>query len=175
MRRMPSVTVIKVNGSSTATWKSWLANIRVIAMVPTNPITVPANANRKPWVRINRIRSTSCAPSATRTPISRVRWLTEKETTPYIPSAEIATLEPEVRDFDPALALDGGADGLDFYRRLATDAPAFLKVGGRLILELGDGQAADVSGLLGEHGWAVDAVEKDYSGRERILIARRGD
>ena len=60
---------------------------------------------------------------------------------PYIPSAEIATLQPEVRDFDPRGALDGGADGLDFYRRLAAEAAAFLKPGGRVMLEFGDGQA----------------------------------
>ena len=94
---------------------------------------------------------------------------------PYIPSAEIATLEPEVRDFDPALALDGGADGLDFYRRLVTEGANFIKHGGRLMLELGDGQASDVKALAEAGGWNVDAVEKDYTGRERILIARRND
>ena len=60
---------------------------------------------------------------------------------PYIPSAEIATLEPEVSDFDPRGALDGGADGLDFYRRLATEAKPFLKPDGKIMLEFGDGQA----------------------------------
>jgi release factor glutamine methyltransferase len=94
---------------------------------------------------------------------------------PYIPNAEIPSLQPEVRDFDPVLALDGGVDGLDFYRRLATDCSTFLKPGGRLMVEFGDGQAAAVADLLTPHGWSVDAVEKDYSGRERILIARRAD
>jgi release factor glutamine methyltransferase len=94
---------------------------------------------------------------------------------PYIPSAEISTLQPEVRDFDPIVALDGGADGLEFYRRLAMESPAFLKPGGRLMLELGDGQAAAAAALLSPPVWTVEAVEKDYSGRERILIARRGD
>jgi methylase of polypeptide subunit release factors len=60
---------------------------------------------------------------------------------PYIPSAEIATLQPEVRDFDPRAALDGGADGLDFYRLLAAEAKPFLKPGGKIMLEFGDGQA----------------------------------
>lgn len=92
---------------------------------------------------------------------------------PYIATAEIATLEPEVRDHDPGLALDGGADGLDFYRRLALEAGKHLNPGGRLMLEFGEGQGAAVSALLERSGWAVEAVEKDYSGRERILIARR--
>ena len=94
---------------------------------------------------------------------------------PYIASAEIETLEPEVRDFDPRLALDGGADGLDFYRRLAVETGSRLNSGGKLMLELGDGQAGAVSELLTQHGWTVEGVLKDYPGRERILIARRNE
>lgn len=94
---------------------------------------------------------------------------------PYIPSAEIKTLQPEVRDHDPRQALDGGADGLDFYRRLAVESGSRLKAGGRIMLELGDGQGGAVSELLTQHGWTVESVLKDYSGRGRILIARRGD
>ncbi len=56
---------------------------------------------------------------------------------PYIPSAEIETLEPEVRDFDPRLALDGGADGLEFYRLIASQAAAFLKPAGKIMVEFG--------------------------------------
>ena len=94
---------------------------------------------------------------------------------PYIPSDEIATLDPEVRDFDPRLALDGGVDGLDFYRRLASEGRTRLKPAGKVMLELGDGQNADVSGLFTKAGWTVEPVLKDYTGRERILIARLGD
>src|SRR6185295_18826821 len=60
---------------------------------------------------------------------------------PYIALAELETLEPEVRDHDPRAALDGGIDGLAFYRRLAAEARSFLKPTGRLMLEFGDGQA----------------------------------
>jgi release factor glutamine methyltransferase len=94
---------------------------------------------------------------------------------PYIPSAEIETLQPEVREHDPRQALDGGADGLDFYRRLAAEAGSRLKPAGRLMLELGDGQGRAVSELLTQHGWTVVSVLKDYSARARILIARRGE
>jgi release factor glutamine methyltransferase len=94
---------------------------------------------------------------------------------PYIPSAEIETLQPEVRDHDPRPALDGGEDGLDFYRRLAAEAGPRLETGGRLMLEHGDGQSGAVSELLTQHGWTVENALKDYSGRGRILIARRGD
>lgn len=94
---------------------------------------------------------------------------------PYIPAAEIATLDPEVRDFDPRLALDGGADGLDFYRRLADQARARMKRGGRMVLEFGDGQHGDISALLVAAGWTVETLCKDFAGKERIVIARAGD
>jgi release factor glutamine methyltransferase len=94
---------------------------------------------------------------------------------PYISSAEIATLDPEVRDHDPRLALDGGADGLDFYRRQAREAGAFLLPGGRIMVELGDGQAAAVKSLFEQQKWVVEAVKADYSKRPRVLIAHRGD
>ena len=92
---------------------------------------------------------------------------------PYIPSAEIASLQPEVRDFDPRGALDGGADGLDFYRRLAAQAGDLLKPGGRIMLEFGDGQAEDIKKILAAQMWIVEAVKADYTQRHRILIARR--
>jgi release factor glutamine methyltransferase len=92
---------------------------------------------------------------------------------PYIPSAEIATLQPEVRDHDPRLALDGGADGLDFYRRFACECADFLKPGGRLMLEFGDGQAPELQKLFEQEKWIVEAVKPDYSGRPRIMVVHR--
>lgn len=90
---------------------------------------------------------------------------------PYIPTSEIETLEPEVRDFDPRAALDGGADGLDFYRMFAAEAGARLKPGGKVMLELGDGQSPAVRKLFEDEKWIVEAVKDDYSQRARILIA----
>ena len=91
---------------------------------------------------------------------------------PYIASAEIATLEPEVRDFDPRAALDGGADGLDFYRRLAAEAKNFLAADGKIMVEFGDGQADAIKKLFESEKWIVEAVREDYSHRARILVAR---
>ena len=91
---------------------------------------------------------------------------------PYIPSAEIAALQPEVRDFDPRAALDGGADGLVFYRKLAAEAKSFIKLGGIIILEFGDGQADAVQSIFKTQKWIVEAVKEDYSQRARILIAK---
>ena len=93
---------------------------------------------------------------------------------PYVPSAEIETLEAEVRDFDPRSALDGGADGLDFYRTLAIEAKPFLNADGKIMLEFGDGQAKAVRRIFEDEQWTVEAVKDDYSRRARILIANLG-
>ena len=92
---------------------------------------------------------------------------------PYIPSAEIATLDPEVRDFDPRLALDGGDDGLVFYRRFAAGAAEYLRPAGKIMLEFGDGQADALKNIFESEKWIVEAVLEDYSHRARILVARR--
>jgi release factor glutamine methyltransferase len=92
---------------------------------------------------------------------------------PYIASGEIAALQPEVRDHDPRPALDGGPDGLKFFRLLATEAAARMTPGGCAMLEFGDGQGEAVSDIFSQQGWRIEAIEKDYSGRARILIARR--
>ena len=91
---------------------------------------------------------------------------------PYIPSAEIETLQPEVRDFDPRGALNGGADGLDFYRRISTEAKPFLKPDGKIMLEFGYGQVDAIKNIFETEKWIVEAVKEDYSQRARILVAR---
>lgn len=91
---------------------------------------------------------------------------------PYIPSAEIEMLSPEVRDHDPRAALDGGADGLDFYRGFAAQAGAFLNANGRLFLEFGDGQALALEDLFAGAGWKTEVLA-DLSKRPRILVAWR--
>lgn len=92
---------------------------------------------------------------------------------PYIPAGEIAALEPEVRDHDPRLALDGGADGLTWYRRLAAEAAARLAAGGVLMAEFGDGQAPAVVEILRSGGWPEPEIVNDLTGRARFLVARR--
>jgi release factor glutamine methyltransferase len=90
---------------------------------------------------------------------------------PYISTAEIATLQPEVRDFDPRPALDGGADGLVFYRMFASQAKSFLRPGGKIMLEFGDGQTPAIKKIFSDENWIVEAIKADYSQRERIFIA----
>jgi release factor glutamine methyltransferase len=94
---------------------------------------------------------------------------------PYIPRTEIATLQPEVRDFEPAKALDGGLDGLDFYRRFASEGKAYLEPGGKIMLEFGDGQAEAVRRIFENEKWIVEAVLDDYTKRARILVAAKPD
>ncbi|MGD0614698.1 MAG: peptide chain release factor N(5)-glutamine methyltransferase [Verrucomicrobiota bacterium] len=91
---------------------------------------------------------------------------------PYVPSAEIEALEPEVREHDPRCALDGGPDGLDYFRRLAREAASFLKPEGRLMLEFGAGQEKPVAGILEGQNWVVEAIREDYTQRPRMLIAK---
>ena len=91
---------------------------------------------------------------------------------PYIPTVEIKMLQPEVRDFDPRAALDGGVDGLDFYRMFAARAKPFLKSDGKIMVEFGDGQAEAIRKIFETEKWIVEAVKEDYSQRERILIAK---
>jgi len=90
---------------------------------------------------------------------------------PYIARGAIASLDPEVRDYDPRLALDGGTDGLDAYRAIATTAPAMLAAGGRLVVELGIGQADAVGTLFETAGLAVWSIRDDLGGIPRALVA----
>lgn len=91
---------------------------------------------------------------------------------PYIPDSEIPTLEPEVRDHDPGLALSGGPDGLAPYRHLAAHASGCLRPGGWLLAEFGRGQAGDLGRLFSNGRWSEISFAKDLSGLERILIVR---
>jgi release factor glutamine methyltransferase len=89
---------------------------------------------------------------------------------PYVATSDIATLAREVRDHDPRLALDGGADGLAAYRAIAADAPRL--IGGHLVVEIGAGQQPDVEFLLAEKGLAIAAVRHDLYGIARAVAAR---
>lgn len=91
---------------------------------------------------------------------------------PYIPRAEISGLMPEVRDYEPHLALDGGEDGLDFYRRLAASAAACLKEGGWLLMEHGAAQEADIREIFADwpQGRGSAVISRcDAAGHDRVL------
>jgi len=93
---------------------------------------------------------------------------------PYIPTADLATLEPGVRDHEPALALDGGPDGLDVVRRLIRQAAPLLKPGGHLILEIGTAQEGPVRDLLSDaRTWDLRPTTRDLQSHPRVVHATR--
>lgn len=91
---------------------------------------------------------------------------------PYIPTEEIKTLMPEVREFEPFLALDGKEDGLFFYRKIIREANSHLKPDGFLLLEIGCGQGKDVACLMEAEGYKEITIRKDLSGLDRIVIGK---
>ncbi len=95
---------------------------------------------------------------------------------PYIARPNLATLQPEVRDWEPRTALDGGNDGLDFYRRLVCEAPSYLGSSGVLVMEVGAGQAEDVRLLLRrQRNFSTSDSVQDYAGHERVIVAYKGE
>ena len=89
---------------------------------------------------------------------------------PYIPKEDIASLMPEVAYHEPKSALDGGPDGLRFYRRLASEARGRLARGGVLVAEAGAGQSRDICSLFSDFGWTTKHVVRDLADHERVLV-----
>ncbi len=94
---------------------------------------------------------------------------------PYIPSADIARLEPEVRCHDPGLALDGGEDGLAAYRALLPDVKRLLRTGGRAVLEYGQGQTAPLQRIMDDTGLTVESRHSDLAGVARCFVVSPGN
>ena len=92
---------------------------------------------------------------------------------PYIPSQEIELLDKEVKNFDPKIALDGGKDGLDCYRRLAEIIPMLLNGGGVVMLECGEGQANDICHIFEKHGFVLQQILPDLNKIERCIILKK--
>ena len=91
---------------------------------------------------------------------------------PYVEAGIIPSLAREVREHDPGLALDGGEDGLEAYRAIATALPGLLRPGGHALLEVGEGQASAVAELLADSGLALHPPARDLEGRERVVVGR---
>jgi len=93
---------------------------------------------------------------------------------PYIPTAVIGTLMPEVAEMEPRMALDGGEDGLSFYRRILAGARDVLKIGGVLMMETGFDEAADVASMMRQSGFLDLQIIRDYGGQDRIVRGELG-
>ena len=92
---------------------------------------------------------------------------------PYIPSGDIPGLDSSVKDFEPMMALDGGADGLDFYRAVTKLWKSALKPGGHLIYEVGIGQSEKVAGLLVQAGYENIRITRDTGRIDRVVEGQR--
>jgi release factor glutamine methyltransferase len=93
---------------------------------------------------------------------------------PYIAHHDLLTLQPEVRDWEPQHALDGGREGLDFYRHLLDEAPCYLSTNGWLVLEVGDGQDTNLLSSLKENtNFADSFCSPDYAGGGRVVAAQK--
>lgn len=93
---------------------------------------------------------------------------------PYVRRGELQELPADVREWEPRLALDGGIDGLDFYRSITREAPRYLVEGGFLVLEIGADMADEVQRLIaGVSGYGATSVSQDYGGKDRVVVTRR--
>lgn len=92
---------------------------------------------------------------------------------PYIPTHDIKGLMPDVRDHEPSLALDGGVDGLDFYRRLANDSAICMKEGATIAVEVGFDQAGAVVALFDDAGFKDILIKQDLNGIDRVVSAKK--
>ncbi len=89
---------------------------------------------------------------------------------PYIEKDVIKTLEPDVRDYEPLLALDGGSDGLDFYKRIINEFSNYININGSIIFEIGYNQGKAVSEFLSAYSFEKISIEKDLAGLDRVVI-----
>jgi release factor glutamine methyltransferase len=91
---------------------------------------------------------------------------------PYIPSGHIPCLQPEVGDYEPKFALDGGWNGCKVIEKLLDEAKESLKIDGILAFEIGAGMGEEVPEIIHRHGWTLIDLRKDYSGIDRMVIAQ---
>ncbi|MGB7244883.1 MAG: peptide chain release factor N(5)-glutamine methyltransferase [Sulfitobacter sp.] len=92
---------------------------------------------------------------------------------PYLAEAEMSQVQPELRDHEPRMALTDGHDGLSCYRIIAAQAAAYLQEAGRVLVEIGMTQAADVTEIFAQNDWAKISVLPDLDGRDRVICARK--
>jgi release factor glutamine methyltransferase len=155
------------SGAIALALKRELPHAEVIAVdVSPDALTVARGNADKLGLMIDFVSGSLAAPLAGRAPFDVI-----VANLPYIPRTEIAGLAPEVQT-EPRLALDGGPDGLDLVRQLVLQAGALLRPGGRLVLEIGQGQAAATAALCRAAGFATVGTRRDLDGIERVVFAQ---
>ena len=120
--------------------------------------------------RIEFLEGDLCGPLISRNPEEKIDLLISNP--PYIPSPEIRRLQPEVQSYEPRFALDGGRDGLDYYRRILFEGFDCLRPGGHLVLEMGLRQAIPISDMALRGGWQVGRIKFDLQFIPRVMLLR---
>ena len=159
------------SGCIAVTLAKRLAKAKVIASDISDEALRLAKANAEQHEVIKRVELRQADGSALAA-VEQVQLIVSNP--PYIPTSEIAALEPEVRDYDPRLALDGGRDGLEFFRILARLGQVALTPGGSLIAEFGDGQEDEIESIFRKSTWPSVRFAEDFCGKPRIVIASTG-
>lgn len=174
----PTAIVVDVgtgSGCLAVSVASALPEVRVLAIdVSAEALTV-ARANMEQHglgTRIECVQGDLLAPLAERELVGQVGVVLSNP--PYIAELDLAMLQPEVRCFEPRMALAGGPDGMDVHRRLIQQAPTYLKAGGMLLMEVGLGQAATVCREAENSGWfRIDGVLRDEGGIDRVVCLEK--
>jgi release factor glutamine methyltransferase len=120
--------------------------------------------------RLNGIANVTFLKGPLFEPVRGMRFDAVVSNPPYVKSADMESLEPEIRLWEPLNALDGGQDGLNFFREILPASPRYLEPGGLVILEMGEGQARDVEGIARASGLDPVSVIKDLAGVERVMV-----
>lgn len=122
---------------------------------------------------LNNIRNITFLKGDLFKPVKYMRFDMIVSNPPYIRTYDIKSLQPEISEWEPVAALDGGEDGLDYYRKIISGAGDYLKENGILLLEIGIGQAGSIREMAEDEGFAGIHVLKDYAGIERIVKAQK--
>jgi len=122
---------------------------------------------------LNNVKSVTFLKGDLFEPVKNMRFDMIVSNPPYIQKSDIESLQPEIRDWEPVEALDGGEDGLDYYRRIISGAKNYLKDHGTLIFEIGAGQAEEVKKMAGEACLGHISLLKDYAGIDRIVKVQK--
>jgi release factor glutamine methyltransferase len=144
------------------TWRMWASDISPGAVAVARANAVRLGATEVCFVEGDLFRPID--------PALRFDLITANP--PYIPESDLATLQPDIRDHEPHVALTSGADGLELVRKIVPQALQYLTAGGALALEIGADQAQRVAALMEQHGYKGVGIQRDLGNRERVVFGR---
>ena len=175
--RSVSITLADIgtgSGCLAITLAGLYPNARILALDFSGAALEVARLNAAryaPARRIEFLEGDLCGPLISRDPKEKMDLLISNP--PYIPSPEVGRLQAEVRSYEPRLALDGGRDGLDYFRRILLEGFDCLRPGGHLVLEMGLRQAIPISGMAQHCGWVVGPIKSDLQFIPRVILLKK--